>query len=126
MSDVALEKPLPTLLEGAAARSCCIGGALSVRGYERALSDAGFEVLRAVDHSDALIATIEQVRRRLSLFEVTAVASGFDLSGLGVSSEALETGRTVAAMLVEEVRNGVLGYTSITARKPGPGPSRDE
>lgn len=118
VSDVVVEEPLPAVLEGAAAWSCCIGGAVSKHDYVNLLSDSGFEVIGTSDHSEALTATIDKVRRRLSLFEISAAIGGLQLGDLGISSDALERARIIAAALIEEVRDGALGYVLITARSP--------
>jgi hypothetical protein len=39
------------------------------------------------------------------------------LENLGVSPDLLERARTIAAILIDEVRKGALGYVLITAEK---------
>jgi arsenite methyltransferase len=124
VSDVVVEDSLPPLLESAAAWSCCLGGALSKREYVGLIASAGFEVIHVRDNSVALMATIEKVRRRLSLFEMSAVVAQVRLNDLGISSEVLERARNIAAVLIGLVRRGALGYVLITAQNPrGPTPS---
>ena len=118
VSDVVVEDSLPPLLDSAAAWSCCLGGALSKRGYVDLIASAGFEVIHVRDHSGALTATIEQVRRRLSLFEMSAVVGQVRLDDLGLSSEVLERARNIAAVLIGLVRQGALSYVLITAQNP--------
>jgi SAM-dependent methyltransferase len=118
ISDVVVEDSLPPLLDSAAAWSCCLGGALSKREYVELIASAGFEVIHVRDNSVALAATIEKVRRRLALFEMSAVVGQVRLSDLGISSEVLERGRNIAAVLIGLVRRGALGYVLITAQNP--------
>ena len=118
ISDVVVEEPLDPVIDGTAAWSCCIGGAVSREEYVRLLSGAGFVTIEAGDQSEALVATIQQVRRRLSLFEMTAAVGQANLEDFGVSSGVLERARDIAAILIDEVRRGALGYILITARKP--------
>lgn len=118
VSDVVVERPLPSDLQGAAAWSCCLGGAASRQSYFDMMSDSGLRVLEAEDHADALVAAIEKVRRRLSLFEISAAVSELDLKGLGLSPDALERARTIAVRLIDEVRNGAVGYVLIVTENP--------
>jgi arsenite methyltransferase len=118
LSDVVVEEPLDPVIDGTAAWSCCVGGAVSRDDYVRLLSGAGFVTIETRDQSEALIATIQQVRRRLSLFEMSAEVGQVDLEEFSVSSGVLERARTIAAILIDEVLRGALGYFVITARKP--------
>lgn len=115
VSDVVVEGELPPVLEGAAAWSCCLGGAVSKQQYADLISSSGFEVIDTHDHSEALTATIEKVRRRLSLFEISATVGDLRVEDLGVSSDLIERARRIAAALIEEVRKGFLGYVSLAA-----------
>jgi arsenite methyltransferase len=118
VSDVVVEGLLPPVLEGTAAWSCCIGGASSKLEYAHLIAGSGFELTDIRDHSEALMATIEKVRRRLSLFQISAAVGEVRLEDLGVSSDLLERSRDIAAALIEQVRKGVLGYVLLTAVNP--------
>lgn len=107
-----------TPLEGPAAWACCIGGAVSKQDYVDLISSPGLEVTDTSDHSEALTATIEKVRRRLSLFEISTALGDLDLRDLGVSPDAFERARRIATALIEEVRKGALGYVLLTAVNP--------
>lgn len=118
VSDVVVERELPSYLEGAAAWSSCIGGALSGQGYADLMARSGFEMIGVRDHSEALVGTIEKVRRRLSLFEISTALGRLRLEDMGMSSDLLERARDIAAGLIDEVRKGNLGYALLTAMKP--------
>jgi SAM-dependent methyltransferase len=80
VADLALERPLPAEIRDLGAWVACLGGADSVEGYRRLLSQAGFADVATQDATWALTDAINQAGRLLLLADV---ARGFGaLSGL--------------------------------------------
>lgn len=117
MSDVTIEQPLPPPLEEVATWSTCVAGALSPAGYLDLFQRAGFGSIQSVRLDDALVALIDQVRRRLALIEVALTAKGVELAPLGVTPDRLEFLRGLATRALDVVRDGGAGYRLFHATK---------
>ena len=108
IADISLQQPLPSELQSLAAWVACLGGALSVGGYQQYLSEAGFCSFFVEDHSDALLELMRGVRQKLFLAEL---AIGLGKLDLGQVKGFLRQ----AEKVVEE---GGAGYFLLTAVKP--------
>jgi|GEM_PF-1850565 len=117
ISDVTIDQPLPLPLEEAAAWSTCVAGALSTAGYLSLLQESGFGEAQSICLDDALVALIDQIRRRLALIEVALTARGVELAPLGVDRDRLEGLRGLAVAALDVVRNGGAGYRLFHATK---------
>lgn len=117
ISDVTIDQPLPLPLEEVAAWSTCVSGALSTAGYLGLLQESGFGEVQSICLDDALVALIDQIRRRLALIEVALTARGVELAPLGVDSERLEELRDLTVAALEVVRSGGAGYRLFHATK---------
>jgi arsenite methyltransferase len=117
ISDVVVEQPLPLPLEGLAAWSACVGGALPEAGYVALLEETGFRNVQSVCLDEALIDLIGQLRRRTSLIEIALTAGGVKLASLGANAELFEMARTLAITAADVVRSGGAGYRLIHACK---------
>lgn len=117
ISDVVVEQPLPLPLEGLAAWSACLGGALRQADYVALLEETGFRNVQSDSLDEALIDLIGQVRRRTSLIEIALTAGGVKLASLGVNAELLEMARGLAVTAADVVRSGGAGYRLIHAGK---------
>jgi arsenite methyltransferase len=115
VSDVIVEQPLPLPLEGLAAWSACVGGALREADYVTLLEEAGFTNVESVNLDDALIDLTSQFRRRISLIEIALTAGGVKLTSLGLDAEVLEMARRLAGTATDVVRSGGAGYRLIHA-----------
>lgn len=118
VTDMVTEAPLPLPLQGVAAWSSCISGALSLDAYKDLLSASGFHLVSTNDRSGELTTTLEQVGRRLSLLEIAVRLGAVQLDALGVPADIFDRARDVVTQLVEEVRKGSLGYSSLIAESP--------
>lgn len=117
VSDVTIEQPLPLPLEDVAAWSTCVAGALSTAGYLDLLHKTGFDEVQTISLDDALVALIDQIRRRLALIEIALTAGKVELAPLGVNPDRLEALRDLAVAALDVVRNGGAGYRLFHARK---------
>lgn len=117
ISDVTIEQPLPLPLEEVASWSTCVAGALSTAGYLDLLHEAGFGETQSICLDDALIAVIDQIRRRLALIEVALTAGEVELAPLGANHDRLEGLRGLAVAALDVVRNGGVGYRLFHATK---------
>jgi SAM-dependent methyltransferase len=115
LSDVVVEQPLPLPLGGLAAWSACVGGALRAADYVALLEETGFRNVESVCLDEELIDLIGQLRRRISLIEITLTAGGVKLASLGLNAELLEVARGLAGTAADFVRSGGAGYRLIHA-----------
>jgi arsenite methyltransferase len=112
VADLAIEKPLPSLVDERLAWVACVAGAHPAAGYERLLKDAGFVDLRLADASWALTAIVEEVGRNVFLLDVAA--------GLGKLPDLPITPAEVRDWLREARRwiaRGVTRYILLTGRR---------
>ena len=106
------EQAIPEL-EGLLSWIACIGDALPAERYVTLFEQAGFEVQRVEDHSDALLEMVRQVQGRLLGAEVMTGLKKINLPGVDFA-----TGRQFAQAASQATRDGSLCYAVITARKP--------
>jgi ubiquinone/menaquinone biosynthesis C-methylase UbiE len=106
------EAALPGL-EGLLSWIACIANALPVERYVAILQQAGFQVMRTEDHSDALVDMVQQIQAKLLGAEIMAGLKKIDLPGVDFA-----TGRQFAQAALQATRKGTLGYAVISARKP--------
>ena len=100
-------------LEGLLSWIACIGDALPAERYVAILQEAGFQVRRTEDHSDALVEMVRQIQAKLLGAEIMAGLKKIDLPGVDFA-----TGRQFAQAALEATRSGALGYVVIAARRP--------
>jgi ubiquinone/menaquinone biosynthesis C-methylase UbiE len=106
------EAALPGL-EGLLSWVACIANALPAERYVAILQQAGFQVMRTEDHSDALVDMVQQIQAKLLGAEIMAGLKKIDLPGVDFA-----TGRQFAQAALQATRKGTLGYAVISARKP--------
>jgi arsenite methyltransferase len=116
VADVTREGPLPAELDSFVAWLACAGGALSSEGYVALLEDAGLEVIQIEEHAPALMGLVDQVRRRLALFQAAVSTDVVDSRELGLPSDLLEVGQSLLAVTREAAERGALSYALIAAR----------
>jgi arsenite methyltransferase len=74
ISDFFLNKPVPDSLTGLLSHVLCVGGASSLEGYRRSLSQAGFEFVRIREANQTLIDMSRRIRRRMRSLTTTGIA----------------------------------------------------
>ncbi len=100
-------------LEGLLAWIACIGDALPAETYFAILQQAGFNVERLEDHSDALLEMVRQIQGRLLGAEIMAGLKKIDLPGVDFAAA-----KQFAGAALQAIRDGALGYAVLSARKP--------
>ncbi len=101
-------------------RACCTAWTNPVArstGYLDLLDDAGFGEAQSISLDDALLALIDQIRRRLALVEVALTARGVELAALGMDRDRLEVFRDLAGAALDVIRDGGAGYRLFHATK---------
>jgi SAM-dependent methyltransferase len=110
LSDVVIDRArLPAALDGPLAAVACVGEAMSERGYERLLTEAGFRPT-AVERRDADAATLaERVEDRLRGARLLGLdrAAGSPIA----TADAIE----IVAAARRAIADGALGYAIIAA-----------
>ena len=81
------------------------------------LQESGFGEVQSICLDDALVALIDQIRRRLALIEVGLAARGVELAPLGLDSDRLEGLRLLTVTALDVVRSGGAGYRLFHATK---------
>lgn len=112
VADVALEQPLPEGIRDLAAWVACLGGAQTVEGYRRLLSDAGFADVATLDATWALTEAVDHMGR-LSLLAYVA-------RGVGALPEMPFTPAEPRSWLDEARRwiaDGRAGYVFLSGRR---------
>ena len=115
LCDVVVDAPLPRELSGPLAVFACVGAAMSSQGLERLLADAGLRVSRITSNADDAADLARRIHERLR----GARLLGFErLPGAPMSTrEAIE----LVARAQRAIEDGVLGYSTFIARRPGAG-----
>jgi arsenite methyltransferase len=112
LSDVVVDRArLPPGLDGVLATVACVGEALSSRGYEHLLADAGLRVVAVESRADDAAALAERVHERLR---------GARLLGLGrIEGSPIDTEQAIglAATARRAIADGALGYAILAAER---------
>jgi ubiquinone/menaquinone biosynthesis C-methylase UbiE len=106
------EGGLPEDLTTLAAWVACIADARSMSQYTEILAAAGFRMVRAEAHDDAIARMVDQIEARLTVLRMTATDR---LLAAGVDVDAV---LRYAALAKQAVADGVIGYTLLVAEKP--------
>jgi arsenite methyltransferase len=114
MSDLTRSGDLTTELSGLLAWIACIGDARPVAEYVEHLEMAGFQSIEAEAHDEALASMVRDIQGRLLAAEVMVKLEKLNLPGV-----EFREANALAASAAQAVRSGLLGYTLITAIKPG-------
>ncbi len=113
LSDLTRTEAAIPELEGLLSWIACIGDALPAERYVAILEQAGFQVRRTEDHSDALVEMVRQIQAKLLGAEIMAGLKKIELPGVDFA-----TGKQFAQAALQATRDGALGYVVIPARKP--------
>lgn len=114
LSDLTRTAGLPAELSGLLAWIACIGDARPVAEYIEYLEAAGFQSISVEPHDDALASMVRDIQARLLATELMVKLEKVKLPGVD-----LREANALATNAAQAVRSGVLGYTLITAIRPG-------
>jgi arsenite methyltransferase len=110
LSDLTRSGPLPHDLEGLLSWIACIADARPVAEYAGYLKAAGFVVDAIEPHDEALARMARDIQGRLMGIELMVNLKKLDLPGTD-----LPQAKQLARAASEAIRNGLLGYSILTA-----------
>lgn len=110
LSDLTRNGPLPRDLEGLLAWIACIADALPIAEYSAYFTQAGFTIGTVEPHNEALAQMARDIQGRLMGIELASKLNKLDLAGAD-----LEEAKRLARAAANAIREGLLGYTLITA-----------
>jgi arsenite methyltransferase len=110
LSDLTRSGPLPHDLEGLLSWIACIADARPVAEYAGYLKAAGFVVDAIEPHDEALARMARDIQGRLMGIELMVNLKKLDLPGID-----LPQAKQLARAASEAIRNGLLGYSILTA-----------
>jgi arsenite methyltransferase len=112
LSDVVVDRPrLPDELDGPLAAIACVGEALSIRGYESLLSEAGLRLIATESRNEDAEALAERVHDRLR------GARLLGLDRVGGSPLAIEEAIELVRAARRAIADGALGYAILAASR---------
>jgi len=112
LSDLTRSGPLPKELEGLLAWVSCIADARPIEEYVSYLAGAGLEPDVVEQHNDALAQLVRDIQGKLMGAELMVKLRKIELPGIDFSAA-----KSTAAAAAESVRNGLLGYSIVTANR---------
>lgn len=110
VSDLTRSGPLPNELGGLLAWVSCIADARPISEYVEYLEGAGLRTGVVEPHDHVLAQMVRDVRGRLLGAELMVKLRKLDLPGVD-----FESAKSTAAAAAEAVKNGLLGYSIVTA-----------
>jgi arsenite methyltransferase len=113
LSDLTRSGPLPSELEGLLAWVACIADARPVAEYAGYLDTAGFGGTVIEPHNNALAQMARDIQGRLMGVEMMVKLKKLELPGAD-----LEQARLLARAASKAIRDGLLGYSLVTASLP--------
>lgn len=113
MTDMVLNGILPDDFSEKAAPWTCVAKAMTVEGYQRLFTDAGFEVVATEDHSHTLLELAKDMKRKLVMAGMGKALGA--LPSLGMSFSEM---RSMLAQSTELVNSGTIEYGLLVFRKP--------
>jgi len=112
LSDLTRSELLPPELDSLLAWIACIADALPIEDYQTILESAGLSVDEIVNHDEALLQTVADVRRKILGAELLVKLKKVDLPGAD-----FQQARKIARGALTAVQEEKLGYTLLTATK---------
>ena len=113
ITDVTVNGPLPSELQGILAVAGCVADARSLEEYAALISDAGFAVLETTDLQDVLLGTLKDIKGKLMVAEIAT-----KLGKVSLDPELLPQAKAMLAAVEDLVRDGNLSYGMVVAQKP--------
>ena len=113
IADLTRRGGLPSELETLVAWVACVGDAQPIADYCARLEEAGLGVEHTEAHDDALLAMVSGVREKLLGTRLLVELGRLTLAGID-----LDTVQATARAAAGAVRDGLLGYAIVCARKP--------
>jgi ubiquinone/menaquinone biosynthesis C-methylase UbiE len=110
LTDVTVSGSLPDDIRSLLSWVACVAGAGTPEDYISALRKTGFADFAVEDQGAALLAMVNDIRRKLMAVELAV-----GLGKLGLGSLDLSEGKRLALRAVELIQSGKVGYTLITA-----------
>jgi ubiquinone/menaquinone biosynthesis C-methylase UbiE len=80
LTDVAIEKELPIQAKSLLLSVACIGDALSMEGYRRIFSEAGFVIDKLANRRDIVLDTVSSIKKKLFIAEIAKGLKKIDLN----------------------------------------------
>ena len=112
LSDVTVSGPLPAELQGVVAAAACVGDARPLAEYCALTEAAGFAIEHSQDLPETAASFLKDIKGKLLLAEVAA-----KLGKLPVDPELIDTAKRLLAVAQDAVRESILGYGLIVARR---------
>jgi arsenite methyltransferase len=90
----------------------CVADAQTVESYLEYLTSAGFRVVPAEHHEEALLEMVRQIQGKLLVAEVSSALKKIDLSGIDFASA-----KQMAHAAASAIRQHELGYSLFVGEK---------
>ena len=112
MTDITISESLPNDIQSLLTWVSCVAGAGKPDQYVSILEKAGFGGFTIEDHSDVLLALIDDIRRKLLGVEIFAGLGKLDLQGFDMNEA-----KRLAKRGIELIKKRTIGYTLIITSK---------
>ena len=112
MTDVTIDGPLPEDIQSLLGWVACLAGTGSSELYVSILEDAGFSDFIVEDKRDALLAMVNDIRRKLLGVELVIGMAKLELGDLDLAKA-----KSLAQRAQKLIESGVIGYTLFKANK---------
>ena len=112
LTDVTVNGPIPTGLQGVLAVAGYVGDARPLEGYRALLEEAGLTIVHSEDLPEAAAQTVRDVKGRLLLAEVAA-----KLGKLPVAPALIDRAKGALTGVQALISDGTLGYGLLVAAK---------
>ncbi len=112
VSDVVVNKPIPSEYQGVLAVAGCVGDARSLDEYEALLQGAGLVVDRAEELREVAAGTVRDVKGKLMLAEI-----GSKLGKLPLDRSLIDRAKQLISGVQGLIDDGTLGYGMLIAHK---------
>ena len=113
LTDVTVQGPLPSHLQGVLAVAACTADARSLEEYAELIRAAGFDVDQSQDLPEIAASFLRGIKGKLLMAEVA-----IGLGKLPIGKDVLAQGKQILAEVEDLVRRGVLSYSLVVAHKP--------
>ena len=113
LTDVTVQGPLPSHLQGVLTVAACTGDARSLEEYADLIRAAGFAVDQSQDLPEIAALFLRGIKGKLLMAEVA-----IGLGKLPLGKDVIAQGKQILAEVEDLVRQGVLSYGLVAAHKP--------
>ena len=112
ISDLTRSATFPRELDSLLAWIACIADAQTAESYMKCLKSAGFNIVPAENHDEALMEMARQIQGKLLVAEVSSALKKIDLSGIDFASA-----KQMANAAVSAIKRHELGYSLFVGEK---------